>query len=164
MRLSLFLLGLLPVLAALSIPASVQAQSSAILPVPLRPKVDVSFRSCDQVTASGLGYKVLRPGTGRRVQLGDVVVVNYIMYSGDDGAIFDEGVNVTLPVDGLIPGATEGLQLAAQGGVYRFCIPAGLGYGASGVGPIPVNANLVFQAEVTEVTTRQTFEQHKRAD
>lgn len=154
---------MLPILAALAVPAAVQAQSSAILPVPLRPMVDVSFRSCDQVTASGLGYKVLRAGTGRRVRAGDVVVATYILYDADNGMIYDEGVALPFPVDGLIPGVSEGLMMGAQGGIYRLCIPPVLGYGETGTGPVPGNANLVFQVELVEVLTREQMEERLRA-
>lgn len=153
---------MLPIFAALAAPAAAQAQSSAILPVPLRPVVDTPFRSCDQVTASGLGYRVLRAPTGRRVQPRDVVVANYIMYDANNGMIYDEGVELPFPVDGLIPGASEGLMMGAQGGIYRFCIPTVLGYGTAGVGPIPPNADLVFQVEVVEVVTREEMERRVR--
>ena len=58
-----------------------------------------------------------------------------------------------LPVDGVIPGFSDALQMMAKTGIGRFCIPAAMGYGAQGSGPIPANADLVFQVELVDYKT-----------
>ena len=51
----------------------------------------------------------------------------------------------------MIPGFGEGLQAMGKGGVMRLCVPAALGYGAKATGPIPANADLVFQVELVDI-------------
>jgi FKBP-type peptidyl-prolyl cis-trans isomerase FkpA len=96
-------------------------------------------------TASGLRFQVLEPGTGRRPQPGDAVLVTYEGRLAD-GTVFDSAAQpVGLRVADAIPGFTEALLLMNEGGRYRFRIPVALAYGARGrPGVIPPNAELDF--------------------
>ncbi len=104
---------------------------------------------------SGLQYQVLREGNGRKPKATDKVECHY---EGTliDGTIFDSsykrGETATFPLNAVIAGWTEGLQLMQEGAKYRFFIPYQLGYGASGAGStIPPYAALVFDVELVAV-------------
>ncbi|MEH3102323.1 MAG: FKBP-type peptidyl-prolyl cis-trans isomerase [Sphingomonas phyllosphaerae] len=136
---------------------------NAIIPLPLNPVVPAGQRLCSTMSAAGLGSTTLRAGTGAKPTAGDVVLVNYIGYLTQTGAVFDQGMQSPLPVDGVIPGFSQGLQTMARGAVARFCIPAALGYGARASGPIPANADLVFQVELLDFKTAAEVESMNRA-
>ncbi|MBX9883889.1 MAG: FKBP-type peptidyl-prolyl cis-trans isomerase [Novosphingobium sp.] len=129
------------------------APTSDILPVPLNPVVPAAQRLCSAKTASGLGTRVLKEATGPRPGATDYVLVNYIGYLAATGTVFDQNASQAFPAGGLIKGFTEGLQLMSKGSVWRFCIPAALGYGDKSTGPIPANADLVFQVELVDFKT-----------
>ncbi|MBR1519171.1 MAG: FKBP-type peptidyl-prolyl cis-trans isomerase [Prevotella sp.] len=104
---------------------------------------------------SGLQYKVLREGNGRRPKATDQVKCHYEGMLVD-GTLFDSslqrGEPATFPLNGVIAGWTEGLQLMQEGAKYRFFIPYHLGYGERGAGAqIPPFAALVFDVELIEV-------------
>ena len=106
-------------------------------------------------TASGLQYQVLRPGAGAHPARSDTVAVQY---EGKlvDGTVFDSsyqrGQPAVFPLDQVIPGWTEGVQLMQPGAKYRFVIPPALGYGARGApGAIPPNAVLRFDVELLAI-------------
>ena len=108
-----------------------------------------------QVTASGLQYRVLRKGSGRLPGASDAVEVHYkgMLISGK---VFDSsyarGQSISFPLNRVIAGWTEGLQLMKEGAKYEFAIPAKLGYGARGAGSsIPPNATLIFVVELLKV-------------
>jgi FKBP-type peptidyl-prolyl cis-trans isomerase len=108
-----------------------------------------------KTTESGLQYKVIKEGTGASPVATDQVTVHY---TGRliDGTIFDSskqrGEPATFPLNGVIPGWTEGLQLMKEGGVYEFYIPPHLAYGDRGAGNvIPPNSTLVFEVELLKV-------------
>lgn len=106
------------------------------------------------VTASGLQYRVLEAGTGDNPKATDTVRVHY---EGRliTGEVFDSsyarGEPVSFPLNGVIPGWSEGVQLMNQGAKFEFTIPSGLAYGASGTGPIPPNSVLVFDVELLDI-------------
>ncbi len=104
---------------------------------------------------SGLQYKVLKEGDGKKPSRTDKVKCHYEGFL-IDGTLFDSSVQRGEPaVFGLqqvIAGWTEGLQLMSEGGKYRFFIPYMLGYGASGAGAsIPPYSTLVFDVELIKV-------------
>ena len=104
-------------------------------------------------TASGLQYQVLQHGTGTvSPKVTDTVKVHY---EGKllDGTVFDSsiarGQPISFPLNGVIPGWTEGLQLMKVGDKFKFVIPANLAYGANSPSPaIPPNSTLVFEVEL----------------
>lgn len=107
------------------------------------------------VTKSGLQYQVLRQGTGRKPKATDQVKCHYEGMLVD-GTLFDSslqrGEPATFPLNGVIAGWTEGLQLMQEGGKFRFFIPYHLGYGERGAGAnIPPFAALIFDVELIEV-------------
>lgn len=119
-----------------------------IIPLPLKQIIPPTQRLCTAKTASGLGYRILRGASGARPVGDATVTVNYIGYLATDGEVFDQGMAVSFPMQKVIPGFSEGLALMPAGSVYRLCIPARLGYGDQGAGPVPPNADLVFQVEL----------------
>lgn len=106
------------------------------------------------VTSSGLQYEILNKGTGTRSpKATDKVVCNY---EGRliNGTVFDgttKGNPATFPLNQVIKGWTEGLQLMHEGDTYRFTIPYHLGYGVNGYGPIPPYSVLIFDVELIQV-------------
>lgn len=109
-----------------------------------------------QVTESGLQYKVLEEGSGASPSATDTVTVHY---EGTliDGTVFDSsyerGEPATFPLNQVIPGWTEGVQLMKEGATYRFFIPGDLAYGMNPRpgGPIGPNETLIFKVELVEV-------------
>lgn len=129
-----------------------------IIALPLSPTLPAGQRLCAAKTASGLGYTMLRPATGPKPAEADFVLVNYIGYLATTGTVFDQGTQAAFPVNGVIPGFSEGLQMLAKTGIARFCIPAAMGYGAQDSGPIPANSDLVFQVELVDYRTAAEVE------
>jgi FKBP-type peptidyl-prolyl cis-trans isomerase FkpA len=108
-----------------------------------------------QTTASGLQYEVITQGTGKKPKATDTVVVHY---RGTllDGKEFDSSYKrmepISFPLNGVIAGWTEGLQLMPVGSMYKFTIPPELAYGKRGVsGVIPPNATLIFEVELIDI-------------
>lgn len=138
--------------------------NTAIIALPLTPVVPAAQRVCAARTPSGLGYTMLRAAPGAKPASSDVALVNYIGYLAATGAVFDQGMRSPLPVDGVIPGFSQGLQMMAKSGVMRFCIPAAMGYGARASGPIPANSDLVFQVELVDYKTAAEVESMNKAE
>ena len=106
-------------------------------------------------TASGLQYKVLTEGTGKSPKATDSVECHYEGFL-TDGTVFDSSVQrgqtATFPLNGVIKGWTEGLQLMKEGGKTRFFIPYHLAYGEAGAaGSIPPYSTLIFDVELIKV-------------
>ena len=107
-------------------------------------------------TDSGLQYKVLKSGEGKKPTKSDKVTVHY---HGTliDGTIFDSSIDrgtpASFPVGGVIPGWTEALQLMTEGDKWVLYIPAELAYGQRGTpgGAIGPNSALVFEVELLSV-------------
>ncbi len=105
-------------------------------------------------TASGLQYEVLKEGKGKKPGLKDKVTVHY---TGTlvDGKKFDSshdrGQPAEFPVNGIIKGWQEALQMMPEGSVYRLYIPPDLGYGAQAQPGIPPFSVLVFDVELLKV-------------
>ena len=137
---------------------------TGIIALPLMPIVPAVQRSCAARTPSGLGYTALRPATGAKPAADATVLVNYIGYLATTGAVFDQGMQTAMPVGEVIPGFSQGLQMIGKGGVARLCVPAALGYGAQASGPIPANADLVFQVELIDFKTAAEIAELRRAE
>lgn len=149
----------MPVLAA---PAAV-APSTTVIPLPLNPVIAPPQRLCGTTAPSGLGALVLKPAEGAKPAKADFVLVNYIGYLAASGTVFDQGMQSAFPVEGVIPGFSEGLQMMAKGSTWRFCVPSALGYGAQSSGPIPANSDLVFQVELADFKTGAELEAMRAA-
>lgn len=106
-------------------------------------------------TASGLQYQVLREGNGQSPKATDTVECHYegtLIDGTKFDSSYDRGQTATFPLNQVIAGWTEGLQLMKEGGKYRFFIPYGLGYGERGAGAsIPPFSTLVFDVELVSV-------------
>ena len=106
-------------------------------------------------TASGLKYQVLTQGDGSKPAATDNVSVHY-KGTTLDGKEFDSsysrGAPATFPLNRVIPGWTEGVQLMPEGSKYRFYIPSDLAYGTRGAGrDIGPNATLIFDIELIKI-------------
>lgn len=145
-------------IAALLAAAAATASAGAAIPLPLQPVVPANQRACTAKTASGLGYAVLRAAEGPKAGAGDYVLINYLGYLAANGQVFDQQMTAPMPVDGVIPGMSEGLRMIPRGAIWRLCIPAALGYGAKEAGPIPANSDLVFQVELADSRTAAEVE------
>ncbi|MDP4276209.1 MAG: FKBP-type peptidyl-prolyl cis-trans isomerase, partial [Bacteroidota bacterium] len=113
-------------------------------------------------TASGLQYQVITEGTGEKPASTSTVSVNY---EGKllDGTVFDSsikrGTPAQFPVDKVIKGWTEGLQLMSVGSKYRFWIPSDLAYGDNGAGGIIKPGELlVFDVELLKIVKEEPKE------
>ncbi len=111
-----------------------------------------------KTTASGLQYIVEKEGTGAQPTAKDEVTVHY---TGKltNGQVFDSSVNrgepATFPLNRVIPGWTEGVQLMKEGAKYTFFIPSDLAYGPQGVpGAIPPHSTLIFDVELIKVNKK----------
>ena len=108
-----------------------------------------------KVTDSGLQYVVIKEGEGKQPTATSEVTVHY---TGKllDGTVFDSSINrgepATFPLNRVIPGWTEGLQLMKEGGKYTFFIPSDLAYGPNGIpNVIPPHSTLIFDVELISV-------------
>jgi FKBP-type peptidyl-prolyl cis-trans isomerase len=109
-----------------------------------------------KTTASGLQYKVNHQGSGKKPKATDMVTV---LYEGRliDGTVFDSTAQrnnqpATFPLNAVIPGWTEGLQLMSEGSEFTFYIPANLAYGEqSPTSAIPANSVLIFDVKLIKI-------------
>lgn len=105
-------------------------------------------------TPSGLQYTVLQEGKGKKPTANDTVKVHY---HGTllNGTIFDSSIRrgepISFPLNGVIAGWTEGVQLMSVGSKYRFYIPSELAYGDQPVGNIPAGSTLIFEVELLDI-------------
>jgi FKBP-type peptidyl-prolyl cis-trans isomerase len=115
-------------------------------------KIDLGY----EYTESGLGYKVLREGSGARPKRGDRVTVHY-RGKLKDGSVFDSSFERGQPftanigVGQLIRGWDEGIPMFREGARVMLRIPPELGYGSRGAGTIPANSVLYFEIEIVGV-------------
>lgn len=136
--------------APATVPAAPIAASDVIPTTAFAPKLDVDIATMTKM-ASGVYYKDLTVGAGAEVVVGKAASVNYVG-TLPDGTQFDSGQYTFTPGDHrVIPGWEEGVPGMKIGGKRLLVIPAELGYGTAGSGPIPPNAVLVFTVELVSV-------------
>lgn len=115
------------------------------------------------VTKSGLQYSIEKHGKGPKPTVQDTVTVNYVGKLAD-GTVFDSsikrGVPATFPLNRVIPGWTEGIQLMHVGDKFDFVIPANLAYGQQAVGTIPPGSALKFEVQLLSIKNKNTTQQH----
>ncbi|MEO7850985.1 MAG: FKBP-type peptidyl-prolyl cis-trans isomerase [Rubrivivax sp.] len=109
-------------------------------------------------TASGMGYRVIKEGTGAQPTASDTVKVHY-RGTFPDGKEFDSsfkrGEPIEFPLNRVIKCWTEGVQLMKVGGKAQLTCPAAIAYGERGAGGvIPPNATLLFEVELLGITPR----------
>lgn len=119
---------------------------------------ELDARPAVKKTESGLRYEVLAAGTGAKPTLSDTVVANYKgTFVG--GEVFDaserHGGPAEFPLNGVIQGWQEGLQLIGVGGKIKLYVPSKLGYGDTGGGGMPPAKALIFEVELVEVKAAQ---------
>lgn len=106
-------------------------------------------------TASGLQYKVMTEGKGEKPKATDIVTVNYegkLINGKEFDSSYKRGEPATFPVNGVIAGWTEALQLMPVGSTWELYIPASLAYGAEGAPPaIGSNETLIFKVQLLSV-------------
>lgn len=111
-----------------------------------------------QTTASGLQYEVITQGTGVKPVETDTVKVNYLgtLINGQEfDNSYKRGEPISFPLNGVIRGWTEGVQLMSTGSKYRFFIPYQLAYGTNEAGSIPAGSTLIFEVELLEVNGKK---------
>ena len=105
-------------------------------------------------TPSGLQYQVIKGAAGRKPAATDTV---HVHYHGTilNGQVFDSSVQrgepISFPLNQVIAGWTEGVQLMSIGSKYKFFIPADLAYGDQAVGTIPAGSTLIFEVELLDI-------------
>lgn len=105
-------------------------------------------------TPSGLQYQVIKGAEGRKPAATDTV---HVHYHGTllNGQVFDSSVQrgepISFPLNQVIAGWTEGLQLMSIGSKYKFFIPSDLAYGDQAVGTIPAGSTLIFEVELLDI-------------
>jgi FKBP-type peptidyl-prolyl cis-trans isomerase len=142
-------------LAGLGIWAGTQSQVAAVRVADMEFLDSHGGKPGVVTTRSGLQYNVIREGEGPRPARDDVVLVHY---EGRliDGTVFDSsyqrGQPAAFPLDQVIPGWTEGVQLMPTGAKYHFVVPPDLAYGPRGAGGvIPPGAVLEFDIELLAI-------------
>jgi FKBP-type peptidyl-prolyl cis-trans isomerase len=108
---------------------------------------------------SGLQYKILTPGTGPKPTASDSVVCNYkgtLINGTEFDSSYKRGQPATFPVNGVIKGWTEALQLMPVGSKWQLFVPASLAYGERGAGgAIPPNSTLIFEVELVSIQAKE---------
>jgi FKBP-type peptidyl-prolyl cis-trans isomerase len=142
------------VAATLLIPTFLMAQSSNLEQGQAFLAANAS-KTGVHTTPSGLQYKIITEGHGKSPKATDTVLVNY---SGTtiDGTEFDSSYKrnepISFPLNGVIPGWTEGVQLIKEGGKIQLYIPSNLAYGSRGAGGvIAPDSTLIFDIELLKV-------------
>lgn len=112
-----------------------------------------------ETTASGLQYKVIKPGEGLSPTASDTALVKY---EGRlrDGTVFDANEQTPMPVGGVVPGFSEALQLMQKGGEYRIWIPSELAYGEASPSPnLPPSSLLIFDVTLMDFISQAQMEE-----
>ncbi len=111
-------------------------------------------------TASGLQYEVLTQGDGAKPKATDEVKVHYrgtLLNGTEFDSSYKRGEPISFPLNGVIAGWTEGVQLMNVGSKFKFVIPSDLAYGDRGAGPLIGPGNtLIFEVELLAIETEET--------
>lgn len=113
---------------------------------------------------SGLQYKIIKEGKGKKPKESDMVEVNYrgtLINDTEFDSSYKRGQPATLKVKDIIPGWREALQLMPVGSKWQLFIPAKLAYGEKGAGPIGPNAALIFEVELLGIKSEKPAEAKK---
>lgn len=122
------------------------------------------------LVAGGIAWAAMPPsvdvqtveaGEGPSPTTDDVALINY-KGTLADGTVFDEGQQVPMPLQGVIPGFARALEQMQKGGKYRIVIPSELGYGDAQAGEIPPGSDLIFDVELLDFRSRAEIEQQQR--
>lgn len=139
--------------AAILTPALLINAMPSFAATPKSAKAQPPVLTCKTAATDGLTYTVIKAGAGDKPGADAKVKVNYKGLLTADGSEFDSGNGAEFKIGGVIPGFAQGLKMMQPGGKYRLCIPSKLGYGEAGTGPIPANADLVFEVDLLSFTT-----------
>jgi len=114
-------------------------------------------------TESGLQYQVIKEGAGASPKSSDVALVSY-RGTLVDGTVFDQSEQAAMPIDGIVPGFAEALQLMKKGGEYKIYLPPYLAYGdkVPEGAPIPPNSVLIFDVKLLDFKSREEIMQMQR--
>jgi len=108
---------------------------------------------------SGLQYKVIKAGTGKKPKLTDTVTTHYrgtLINGTEFDSSYRRGQSISFQVNGVIPGWTEALQLMEEGAKWQLFIPSNLAYGERGAGrDIGPNATLIFEIELLSIQEKK---------
>ena len=119
---------------------------------------EVATDSTWAVTESGLKYIAVKEGTGKSPKATDEVTVHYrgqLTTGFEFDSSYNRGEPATFPLNRVIPGWTEGVQLMKEGAKYTFFIPSDLAYGPQGIpGAIPPHSTLIFDVELIKVVKK----------
>jgi FKBP-type peptidyl-prolyl cis-trans isomerase len=145
------------IIVAIAVFAGTQTQVAAVRKDDMKFMAENAKKPGVVTTDSGLQYEVIRAGSGPKPARTDTVLVHYEGRLVDAArTVFDSsyqrGQPAAFPLDQVIPGWTEGVQLMPTGSKYRFVVPPALAYGAKGAGGvIPPGAVLEFDIELLAV-------------
>lgn len=146
-------------LVLLTAGAAIAEDKAKEVPFPELPKgagkLDKTAPKTFTATKSGLKYRILREGKGKKPTATQQVEVNYHGWL-DNGKVFDSsyrrGESISFGLNQVIKGWTEGMQLVGSGGMIELEIPSDLAYGSRGAGrDVPPDATLHFLVELIEV-------------
>jgi len=134
--------------------AATTVRSTALPETPSSSNTPITLAN-PTVTASGLRYVDEQVGSGATPSASSMVTVHYTGKLASDGSVFDSSVArgqpATFAMNGVIAGFAEALSTMKVGGKRIAYLPANIAYGARGSGPIPPNADIVFEIELIDV-------------